>query len=504
MAKLLLISVAECDTRVALVEDGRLAEFYLEYRPQNGPTGNIYKGRVVKLLPGMAAAFVDVGLERPAYLFAEDVTAQVDEFFNLWLPAEPEEGGDATPSRRVPPPAIDELLHEGQEILVQVLRGPMGGKGARLTTHITLAGHFLVYMPSFPHLGVSRRISDEAERLRLKGLLEELRPSEGGLIARTASRGADREKLAREQETLVNLWKRIQRRKDAAPAPSLLRQEMDPVRHLVRELYNPEIDRVVMDDPQAYEAVLQYLESLNSLDKYRLELYSGPESLFAHFGVDLEWKRLLAPQVWLKSGGYLLFDTTEALTAIDVNTGRFVGRHHLEETILKTNLEAAKEIARQLRLRNIGGLIVIDFIDMEKAANRELVYQELLQGLKSDRAKTTVVPISPLGLAEMTRQRLRTSLGQVVTETCPCCEGKGAVVSPLVLACDLLRQLAAEAREFPRCRLTVEAHPEVSTVLKEEGISLFQRLTKEHQVQVDIVDRPNFSREQYEIIHKLA
>ncbi|MBM4295401.1 MAG: Rne/Rng family ribonuclease [Deltaproteobacteria bacterium] len=499
MANLLLISVAEYDTRVALVEDGRLVEIHLELSAQDGPTGNIYKGRVVKLLPGMAAAFVDVGLERPAYLFAEDVSAQEDEFYHLWLP--PEEGA---PGRRVQPTAIEELLHEGQEILVQVLRGPMGGKGARLTTHITLAGHCLVYMPTFPQLGVSRRITEEGERQRLRGLLEELRPGEGGLIARTAARGADREELAREQETLVNLWKRIQRKKDAAAAPSLLHQEMDTVRRLVRELYTPEIDRVVVDEPRGYERVQQYLESLNSLEKYRVELYSGPESIFSHFGVDLEWKRLLAPQVWLKSGGHLLFGSTEALTAIDVNTGRFVGRHHWEETILKTNLEAAKEITRQLRLRNIGGLIVIDFIDMEKAANRELVYQELAQGLKHDRAKTTVLPISPLGLVEMTRQRLRGSLGQAVTEPCSCCGGKGAVISPLVLACDLLRQLAAEAREFPRCRLVVEVNPEVGAVLKEEGERLFQRLAAGYQVQVEIIDRPNFLPDQFEITHELV
>jgi ribonuclease G len=498
MSNLLLISVAECDTRVALVEDGRLAEFYLEH-PQNGPTGNIYKGRVVKLLPGMAAAFVDVGLERPAYLFAEDVSAQEDEFFNLWLPAEAE----AAPPRRVQPSAIEELLHEGQEILVQVLRGPMGNKGARLTTHITLAGHFLVYMPTFPHLGVSRRITDEAERQRLKALLEDLRPAEGGLIARTAARGADRDKLAREHEALLKLWKKIQRKNETAAVPSLLQQEMATALRLVRELYTPEIDRVVVDQPHAYEQVLRYLESLNSLDKYRVEQYGGTESIFAHYGVDLEWKRLLAPQVWLKSGGYLLFDTTEALTAIDVNTGRFVGRHHLEETILKTNLEAAKEVARQLRLRNIGGLIVIDFIDMDKAVHREQVYQELVLGLKRDRAKTTVLPISPLGLVEMTRQRLRGSLGQAVTEPCSCCGGRGAVMSPLVLACDLLRQLSEEAREFPRCRLTVEAHPEVGALARRLGEGLFRRWEGEHQVEVEIIDRLNFERDRFEITHEL-
>jgi len=501
MANLLLISVAEGDTRVALVEDGRLAEFYLERHAHNGPTGNIYKGRVKKLLPGMAAAFVDVGLERHAYLFAEEVTAQEDEFFSLWLKEELNEAPERP--RRLPPPSIGDLLHEGQEVLVQVFRGPMGHKGARLTTHITLAGHYLVYMPTVAHLGISRRITDEAERTRLKSLLEELKPPEGGLIARTASHGQGLEKLAPELAALIKLWQRIQRKKETAPCPALLHQEMEAPLRVVRELFSQEVDRVLVDDPEAHEQILNYLEALNPYDKFRLELYSGPEPLFAHLGVETDWKKLLASRVWLKSGGYLLFDTTEALTSIDVNTGRFVGRHHLEETILKTNMEAAKEIARQLRLRNIGGLIVIDFIDLEKAAHREMVYQELLQGLQRDRAKTTVLPISPLGLLEMTRQRLRDSLAQTVTEPCSCCAGRGVVLTALTLAYDLMRLVAGEAREFPRSHLTVAAHPQVTGILRQEGARLLLRLAQEQQVQVTIIDQPLFPRDYFEITREL-
>ncbi len=498
MANQLLISVSECDTRVALMEDGRLAEIYLESRAHNGPTGNIYKGRVVKLLPGMAAAFVDVGLERPAYLFADDVTAQEDEFYQLWMAGDRPETSEIRPPRFSPGP-IEEMLSQGQEIMVQVLRGPANHKGARLTSHITLAGHFLVYMPTLPHLGISRRITDEAERRRLLVLLEELRPPEGGLIVRTAGRGASLERLLPEREALISRWKRILRKKETAPLPALLHQEMEAARRLVRELMTPEIDRVLVDDPEAHDRIMAYLEALNPLDKRRVELYRGPEPLLAHFGVEPDWPKLLAHQVWLKSGGYLLFDTTEALTAIDVNTGRFVGRRRLEDTLLTTNLEAAKEIARQLRLRNIGGLIVIDFIDMEKAANRELVYQELLNGLKRDRAKTTALPISSLGLVEMTRQRLRYSLGQSVTESCSCCAGRGAVISPLILACDLLRQLEAAAREFVRCRLAVEAHPQVAALARREGEALLARLAAEYQVMVEFTERPHFPRERFEV-----
>jgi ribonuclease G len=499
MPNLLLISVTEWDTRVAFLEDGRLAEFYVEGRAQTGPVGNIYKGRVTKLLPGMAAAFVDVGLDRPAYLFAEDVTAQEDEFFQVWL----KEEMDASPAaRRLPRATISDLLHEGQEVLVQVLRGPATNKGARLTTHISLAGHYLVYLPTLTQLGISRRIHDEPERQRIKALLEELRPAPGGLIARTATRGQSLEKLTRERDLLLGIWQRLKRKQNRAPCPSLLHQDLEAARRVVRELYSPEVDRVLVDDPGAFERIVDYLESLNPLDKYRVELYTGPESIFSHFGLEIDWRKLLAPRVWLKSGGYLLIDPTEALTAIDVNTGRFVGRNHPEETILKTNLEAAREIARQLRLRNIGGLVVIDFIDQEKAANRDLIYQTFMEALSRDRAKTTVLPISPLGLVEMTRQRVRDSLAQTITEACGACGGRGLVLTPQILAGDILRELAAEAREFPGHHLTLAAHPQVTALLQEEGARLFKRWAKEHRVKVTLSPEPQFPRDHYVITHE--
>ncbi|MGB8991760.1 MAG: Rne/Rng family ribonuclease [Desulfobaccales bacterium] len=496
MANLLLISVTPCDTRVAFLEDGRLAEFHVESRAQYGPVGNIYKGRVVRLLPGMAAAFVDVGLERPAYLFAEDVTAQEDEFFQLWLKGEVD---DRTEARRLPPATISDLLHDGQEVMVQVLRGPTPHKGARLTTHVSLAGHFLVYMPTLPPLGVSRRITDEAERQRLKAILEELKPAEGGLIARTASRGQVAEKMAREQEMLLARWQRLLRKKETTPCPGLLHQELEAARRAIRELYSPDVDRVLVDDPAAFALIADYLTSLNPWDKYRVELYTEPEPIFSHFGLEIDWSRLLSPRVWLKSGGYLLLDTTEALTAIDVNTGRFVGRNHLEDTILQTNLEAAKEIARQLRLRNIGGLIVIDFIDLEKAAHRDQVYQTLVQAFSRDRAKTMVLPISPLGLVEMTRQRVRDSLAQTISEACDACGGRGLVLTFRTLACDLMRQLRAEAREFPGSHLTLAAHPLVIEILEADGAQLFDQLAREHQVRVTLTPEPEFAREHYTI-----
>ena len=496
MANLLLISVTEYDTRVAFLEEGRLVEFYLEDQASIPPMGNIYKGRVLRLLPGMAAAFVDVGLERPAYLFAEDVSAQEDEFFQIWLQGEVDEKSAAP---RLPAATITDLLHEGQEVLVQVLRGPTAHKGARLTTEISLAGHYLVYLPTLDHLGVSRRIADEPERQRIKAILEELQPAEGGLIARTASRDQSPDLLARERDLLLKSWQRLQARKATAPCPSLLHQELEATRRVVRELYSPEVDRVLVDNPAAFENIAAYLESFNPLDKFRLELYTHPEPLFSHFGLEIDWGKILAPRVWLKSGGYLLLDPTEALTAIDVNTGRFVGRDQLEETILQTNLEAAGEIARQLRLRNIGGLIVIDFIDLERAAHRDLVYQTLLEAVSRDRAKTTVLPISSLGLVEMTRQRLRDSLAQTIMEPCESCNGRGLALTPRVLAGDILRQLTAEAREFPGYRLSLAAHPAIIGILDGHGAGLLSRLTREHRVEVSLAPQPQFNRDRYEI-----
>jgi ribonuclease G len=501
MAKLLLISVAECDTRIALVEEGRLAEFFLERNLQTDPTGNIYKGRVARVLPGLGAAFVDVGLGRPGYLFVEEVSDHYDDFFSFWLLKEQREtsASPESPARRLPPAPIEDLLHEGQELVVQVFRGPMGDKGARLTTHISLPGHYLVLMPNFAQVGVSRRIADEGERSRLKTILEELRTPEMGLIARTASQGQPKAKLARELEHLFRLWQVIKKKKETVSPPALLHQDYDAALRVVREYVSHEIDRLVVDDFQTYERMVNYLESLGPSYKSRVEYYDGPEPVFSHFDVEIDWKKLLAPRVWLKSGGYLMFDTTEALTTIDVNTGRFVGRNQFQETILKTDLEAAREVARQLRLRNIGGLVVIDFIDLEKAAHREQVYQALVEACKKDRAKTSILPMSSLGLVEMTRQRVRDSLYQAATELCSCCGGLGAVLTPLTVAHDILRQLAGEAREFPGSHLLITAHPQVVAVLRQEGQNLISRLTAAHKVQITLTEQPLFPRDYFEI-----
>jgi len=450
MGSLLLISVSPWDTRVALVEQGRLAELYLERRKSPQVTANIYKGKVTRVVPGMDAAFVDIGLERPGYLSAEEVWEGWDPFYNLWLQEDEVLGPAEVPSGSETHAPVGDLLREGQEVLVQVSRAPSAHKGARLTTRITLPGYYLVYAPTLSHLGVSRRISDAAERQRLQGLLEDLKPPEGGLIARTASLGQSEAVLRRERDELVSLWQAIHQRYEAAASPALLLAELDFPRRLTRELGSPDLDRVIVDDPPTYKRVLEYISGHIPVLKNRVELYTEPEPLFLHFGLDLDWRRLLSHQIWLKSGGYLLIEETEALTAIDVNTGKFIGRHQLED----------------------------------------------------DRAKTSALPISSLGLLEMTRERLGESLAERIAEPCSSCGGRGWHVGPLTIAHDILRQLAADVREFPGCRFKVHAAPQVNALVVSEWEAL-QGLAQEHHCDLETVDEPGLAPERYHIIREM-
>jgi|UniRef100_A0A7V6A3L3 ribonuclease G len=498
MPSQLIISVSPWDVRAALVEDGRLAELYVERPAQQDPTGNIYVGRVQKVLPGMAAAFVDVGLDKPGYLFAQEAAPLLDYIPELWLQGEKEE-------RLSPPPTppIDDLVSEGQDLMVQVWRPPVRTKGPRLTTHISLPGRYLVYLPTHPHLAVSRRLAPEAERRRLLQLLMEVKPREGGLIARTASAGQTLETLAAERDKLVALWQQIRRTSQKASAPALLYQELPVMRRLVRDLVTPEVTRIMVDDSAAADKITEYLTPGPAHRVPVVELYQGSEPLFAHAALEEDWQRLLAPQIWLKSGGSIVIESTEALTAIDVNSGKFIRGRDLAHTILTTNLEAAREIARQVRLRNLSGIIVIDFIDMETAAHREMVCKTLKEVLQRDRARTTVYPISPLGLVEMTRQRLRDSLGQMVTEPCRACRGRGALLSTVVAAHDLLRQLALEVREFPGCRFTIKAQDQIIALANQEGKDFLKELKDKDKVQINFRAAPDLAGQTFEILREL-
>lgn len=468
----LIINYRPHETRVALLENGTLVEFQVERGAQGaGLLGNIYRGRVIRVLPGMQAAFVDIGLEKAAFLYVDDVCE--GEFGEMW--ADPDEDGgaeDGGPAgegeeRREQPP-IETLLSAGQEILVQISKEPIGQKGARVTTHISLPSRRLVLMPTMNHLGVSRRIEDEEERRRLKEILETLGHHQG-FIARTASEGATAYELQAEAKFLSQLWKKIMDDSASRPAPFRVHQELGATLKAVRDNFTENIDRLVIDDAGQYEAVRAFLGMFAPNLVAGLELYTGPEPIFHAFNVETELARALSKKVWLKNGGYVVIESTEALTVIDVNTGRYVGRHNLEETILKTNLEAVKEIAYQLRLRNIGGLIVIDFIDMERETNRERVAAALKESLRRDRGKTKVLPVSELGLIEMTRKRTKENIDRYLREPCFYCQGQGYLLSRTSVCHEALRDLELQASENPEGALKLTVHPFIKAMLLDEG-----------------------------------
>ena len=476
MSTELIINSRMHETRIALVENMAVVEFHVERASATGITGNMYKGRIVRVLPGMQAAFVDIGLDRAAFLYVADVYDHEYEFQQL-LGREGEQSDD-TSAEEAPTPGrpgyaehgflIEELLHEGQEILVQVSKEPMGHKGARVTSHISLPGRHLVLMPTAGHIGVSRRIEDEDERRRLRETIEALRPNHFGFIARTASEGAEPEQIKSEMDFLLKLLQNIQNKTATASVPSLVHQELDATLRAVRDLFTEEVDRLVIDYESEYQKILKFIETFSPGLKSSVELYQGAEPIFDHYGLEMEIARALGKKVWLKSGGYIVIESTEALTSIDVNTGRYVGHHNLEETIVKTNLEAVREIAYQLRLRNIGGLIVIDFIDMEREPNREKVYTSLKEYLRRDRAKTKVLPMSELGLIEMTRKRTREDIDRLLREPCFYCQGEGYLLSRTSVCHEAFLELERESIETGADSLELHVHPEIKEMLLDE------------------------------------
>lgn len=442
--KQLLVSRESLETRVALLEEGRLAELYLERPGFLSLVGNIYRGRVENVLAGMDAAFIDIGLERNGFLYVDEVLT-------------PEIG--AGRSRK-----ITNLLQGGKELLVQVTRDAMGGKGPRLTTQLGLAGRYLVYMPRSVASGVSRRLDDE-ERERLRSICRELRPDTGGLIIRTAAEGADEEAVARDLRFLQRVWEGVERRAAVSRAPSLVYTEAELAVRAVRDLLGPDFGSVLVDEERLHRRLVNYLRAVAPELARRVDRYEDSVSLFERFGIEGDTKKALVRRVGLPSGGHIVIDHTEAMTVIDVNTGRYVGRRFLEDTTLKTNLEACREIVRQLRLRDIGGIIVIDFIDMTAPVNREAVLAALEAELAQDRTKTYVVEISPLGLVEMTRQNITRGLREVMTRSCSTCGGEGRVISEESALIEVERRLRSLALSSAPPGLRVEVHPWVAARL---------------------------------------
>jgi len=508
MSKELIINASEHETRVAFVENGILQELFIERPATCDIASNIYKGRVLRVLPGMQAAFVDIGLDQAAFIYVADVLNNYQEFEQLMQASFQEDENDLAAldaDDRERPPSLDqdfmieELLHEGQEILAQVSKAPIGSKGARITSRISLPGRFLVLMPTTDHVGVSRRIEDENERKRLRETLLAMRPDNYGFIARTVSEGVGTEKLATEMNFLVSLWEEIQKKSSNAPVPSLLHKELNVTLRAVRDLFTREVDKLVIDYKPGHEEILRFLDTFMPGLRELVELYDDSEPIFDAYNLESEISRALKKKVWLKSGGYIVIEHTEALVAIDVNTGRFVGKHNLEETILKTNLEAVKEIAYQIRLRDIGGLIIIDFIDMEKTSNRERVYNALKDALKKDRSRTNVLPMSELGLVEMTRKRTRETLNRMLCEPCFYCEGEGYLQSKRTICHNIYRDMRRESREMLGESVTLKVHPEIADLLLGEGRGMVESL--EGRLKKEIIIRPEekFHVEQWEM-----
>jgi ribonuclease G len=470
--------------------------------------GNIYRGKVVRVLPGMQAAFVDTSLDRSAFLYVADVHKDFLEIEKLML--QNSVGNDDPQSEnpdtdRFDPLSeislnIEDLLHEGQDIMVQISKEPLGNKGARLTSHVSLPGRHLVLMPTVNHIGISRRIEDPVERERLKNIIEDIRPNSYGFIVRTVSEGADSEKLKSEMDFLLKLWDGIKRKMAKSSSPSLLYKDLTISLRSIRDLFTREVDRLIIDSKEEYENIMAFIETFAPGLIYSIELYEGQDPIFDTYGIEMEIARALEKKIWLKSGGYIVIELTEALTAIDINTGSYVGKRNLEETILKTNLEAVKEIAYQLRLRNIGGLIVIDFIDMEKRANRDRVFLTLKEALSKDKAKTHILRMSELGLIEMTRKRTRENLNRLLSEPCFYCEGLGSLKSKRTLCFEIFRDLEREAaNSMGGDRIYLEVNPEIDSILKEEEQESIIDLEKRLDRRIIILAKADFHIEQYEI-----
>src|SRR5512147_38644 len=463
MSSEIIVNAGREETRGALLENGLVTEIYIDRKKDRGIAGNVYKGRVMKVLPGMQAAFVDIGLEKSAFLYVGDVFDSTSEY----TPMMDDEGLELeveTKRKRTHSNQIEDLLKEGQEILVQVSKEPISTKGARVTTYISIPGRYLVMMPGVNHIGVSRRIENGEERKRLREIVSRLRRQNTGYIIRTASQGRSEEDFIADIEFLGRLWDNIQKKKERTSAPALMHNELDLVFRIIRDVFTRDVDKMVIDSEEEYQRVREFVNSYIPQLARRVKPFEGDDPIFDHYGVEIAISRALGRKVWLKSGGYIIIDQTEALSAIDVNTGRYVGKRTLEDTILKTNVEAVREIAYQLRLRNIGGIIILDFIDMEREDNRRKVYSALQEALSSDKAKTTISHISPIGLIEMTRKRIRESLGRTLCESCPYCDGKGFVKSPRTLCYEIFRKITKMARHGGE-KIIVTAHPSVAELL---------------------------------------
>ena len=551
MNKEMIISSGGHDTRVAILEDDQVVEVFIERENQRGVVGNVYKGRVSKVLPGMQSSFVDIGLERDAFLYVSEVVTPA-EFERLEggeddegaatvpvpLPvpaeiAEPvlAEGGveepaavvpDKAPDRRSrdrdgnrggrrddrdrPDARIEDLLKEGQEVLVQVVKEPLGTKGARLTSHVTMPGRFLVFMPTVDHVGVSRKIESRDERGRLRGIVREFREEHGftgGVIIRTAAAGRSKEDIVSDLAYFHQVWTEIRQKMDSRRPPAVLFQEQSLVTKLLRDLLTDDYTAIRLDNELEHRRVVQLVERIMPNLLSRVKLYTKDYPIFEEYGVQAEIDKALRSKVWLKSGGYLVINQTEALVAIDVNTGRYVGKKsqgRLEDTILKTNLEAVKEIVRQIRLRDLGGIIVLDLIDMEEKKNRQRVFQEVEKELRRDRSPSKAVQVSDFGLVIVTRKRVKQSLERQLTEPCPYCSGSGSIKSSSTICFEILTELKKIGSDLEGNGVVLRVNPDIARALKEEESSVFREMTQVLGKTITLKPDTHLHHEQFDVM----
>jgi ribonuclease G len=558
MNKEMIISSGDHETRVAILEDDQVVEVFIEREKHRGVVGNVYKGRVNKILPGMQSSFIDIGLERDAFLYVSEVVNTVEEFERLagddedepavalgTPPAEAAAAADAAeplvlaeavagadgaessvagvaaatapPERRGrarngpaeredrPQAKIEDLLKEGQDILVQVVKEPLGTKGARLTSHVTMPGRFLVFMPTVDHVGVSRKIDSREERGRLRGIVREFREQHGftgGVIIRTAAGGRSKEDIVSDLTYFHQIWTEIRQKMEGRRAPAVLFQEQSLVTKLLRDLLTDDYTAIRLDDPQEHRRVVALVERIMPNLLPRVKLYTKDFPILEEYGVQAEIDKALRSKVWLKSGGYLVINQTEALVAIDVNTGRYVGKRtgRLEDTIVKTNLEAVKEIVRQLRLRDLGGIVVLDLIDMEEKKNRQKVFQEVEKELRKDRSPSKAIQVSDFGLVIVTRKRVKQSLERQLTEPCPYCSGSGSIKSSSTICYEIMTELKKIGSELDGQGVIVRVNPDIARALKEEEPALLRDLQQSLGKAVTIKPDVHLHHEQFDVM----
>ena len=492
MSEEILMNISPSETRVAIVENGVLQEVFIERANKRGIVGNIYQGKISRVLPGMQAAFVDVGLERTAFLHVSDISTTT----NLH-----EEGSGVQRENRTAV-SISTLVREGQEFPVQVIKDPLGSKGARLTTQISIPSRYLVFMPGQKAVGVSQKIEDEQERQRLKELTGHLIPPglNGGFIVRTAAEGVDESALVKDMTYFLKIWSEIQEISAAAVPGTIIYEDLSLVLRILRDRVGADIDRVRIDSRETYNKALGFVSKFAPEMAGKVVYYPGERPIFDLYSVEDEIQKALERQVQLKSGGYLIFDQTEAMTTIDVNTGAFVGHRNLEETIFKTNLEAAQAVARQVRLRNLGGIIIIDFIDMIDEEHKRQVLRALEKYLDRDYARTHISGLSALGLVEVTRKRTRESLERVLCEPCPYCSGRGSVKTAETVCYEIFRELIREARQFDAQQLLVLVSQEVADRMIEEHSSELAELETFISKSIKFQVESEYTQEQFDVV----